>query len=310
MSSTLMSHNPWARGENAPSTAFSPVVLTVVVPTRNESGNVDELVERIRRALGATGIAYEILFVDDSDDETPEAIAVHVEDGSPVRLLHRRPGTRAGGLGGALCAGFADARGSHALCIDGDLQHPPEILAPMARVLVDGTADVVVGTRYLAGGANDGLDGVWRRFVSVASRDLARCAIPRLRQTTDPGSGLFGFDLRIIDGVDLKPLGYKTLIELLARSNWSSIAEVPYRFGSRAHGRSNASMRQGMQFVRHLAGLRFDRDIRRRPLAASDACEAFGVPTTADGAPGREVAMVVRRSKARDSDNSVRRSVA
>ena len=95
--------------------------------------SVDELLERIRRTLGSTGIKYEILFVDDSDDQTPETIAAHTATGSPVRLLHRSPGTRAGGLGGALCAGFAEARGSHALCIDGDLQHPPELLAPMAR---------------------------------------------------------------------------------------------------------------------------------------------------------------------------------
>ena len=135
------------------------VALTVIVPTRNEHDTVDELVERIRRTLGSTGIRYEILFVDDSDDQTPETIAAHAATGSPVRLLHRRPGTRAGGLGGALCAGFADARGSHALCIDGDLQHPPELLAPMARVLLSGTADVVVGTRYLAGGDNEDITG-------------------------------------------------------------------------------------------------------------------------------------------------------
>jgi len=297
MTSTLMSHDESAYDASAPSTALSPLVqLTVVVPTRNESENVDEVIERIRRSLGATGFTYEILFVDDSDDETPEAIAVHVEDGSPVRLLHRRPGTRAGGLGGALCAGFADARGSHALCIDGDLQHPPELLAPMARVLIEGTAEVVVGTRYLAGGGNDGLDSAWRRFVSVASRDLSRIVLPQLRHTTDPGSGLFGFDLRIIDGVDLAPRGYKTLVEVLARARWSSIAEVPYRFAPRHHGSSNASAREGVRSLRHLAGLRFDGAVRsRRPLATT-SCEAFGVPIGAPGKGEQHLTMVLRRN--------------
>ncbi len=296
MALTLTSPSGSLQSGNTPSTVLPPLPqLTVVVPTRHESHNIDEMIERIRRAMGATGFGYEILFVDDSDDETPGAITAHVGDGSPVRLLHRRPGTRAGGLAGALCAGFADARGSHALCIDGDLQHPPELLAPMAHVLVDGTADVVVGTRYLAGGANDGLDGVWRRAVSVASRDIARCTLSQLRQTTDPGSGLFGFNLSIIDGVELKPMGYKTLVEILARSNWSSIAEVPYHFGSRQRGSSNASVREGLRFLRHLAGLRVDTDVRRRRTRTVGACQAIGVPTDVPGEAER-LTMVVRHT--------------
>ena len=296
MTSTLASHDESITISSAPPTALPGTVeLTVVVPTRNEMDNIDELVERVRRSLGSTGIRYEVLFVDDSDDQTPEAIAAHVEDGSPVRLLHRRPGTRAGGLGGALCAGFADARGSHALCIDGDLQHPPEILAPMARVLIAGTAEVVVGTRYLAGGGNDGLNGRWRRLGSVASRDLARCAIPRLRLTTDPGSGLFGFDLRIIEGIDLKPLGYKTLIEILARSNWTSLAEVPYHFDARSHGSSNASAREGVRFIRHLAGLTLDSSVRRRRIRNTGAGEAFGVESYLPDSSAGLLTMVVRR---------------
>ena len=66
----------------APTSAGAPVV-TVVIPTRHEAGTVDELVERTRRALAATGATYEILFVDDSDDATPEAISVHERAGAP-----------------------------------------------------------------------------------------------------------------------------------------------------------------------------------------------------------------------------------
>lgn len=262
-----------------PSTVRPPVVdITVIIPTRHERETVDVLVERVRRALGPTGYHYEVLFVDDSDDETPEAIAAHEGVGSPVRLLHRRPGTRAGGLAGALCAGFADARGSHALCISGDLQHPPELLAPMARVLIDGIADVVVGTRYVAGGESAGLGSAWRRMASAASRDVTRLALPRLRATTDPGSGLFGIHLDILRGVELDPRGNKPLVEVLARGNWTSIAEVPYRFGARPTGRSSASVAEGLQFARHLTGLASNRAIRRRRRPVG-TCVAFGMPS-------------------------------
>ncbi len=296
MTTTFTAPTDLLQAQSAPSNVLLPLVqLSVVVPTRNESPNVDELIERIRRSMAASGITYEILFIDDSDDGTPATIAAHVADGSPVRLIHRRAGTRAGGLAGALCAGFSDARGSHALCIDADLQHPPELLAPMARVLLDGTADVVVGTRYLAGGDNVGLGGPWRRFVSVASRDLARCTLPQLRQTTDPGSGLFGLKLSVIRGVELKPIGYKTLVEVLARANWSTIAEIPYRFGARNAGTSNVSAREGWGFVRHLIRLKLDTDVRRRRPKTVVPCLAFGVPT-ADPGDASLLTVVVRRT--------------
>lgn len=267
--------------------------ITVVVPTRNEETNVDPLVERIRRVLEHAGFRYEILFVDDSDDGTPGAIANHAREGSPVRLLHRRPGTRAGGLGGALCAGFADAHGRFAVCIDGDLQHPPELLAPMARVLIDRTADLVIGSRYAIGGRGSGLDGPWRQFVSVASRDLARLVVPAVRQTTDPGSGLFGFDRRILEAVTLRPHGHKTLIEILARGNWSTIAEIPYTFETRLDGASNASAREGGRFVRHLARLASDPEVRAR-RAGSRAGRAFAVPHSAVGSGDGPQSVVVR----------------
>ena len=86
-----------------------------------------------------------------------------------------------------------------------------------------------------------------------------------LRHLTDPGSGFIGIDRRILAGVELEPLGFKTLVEVLARSHWSSVCEVPYHFVAREHGQSNASAREGLRFVRHLAGLATDPAVRARP---------------------------------------------
>jgi len=253
----------------APTSAAAPVV-TLVIPTRNEVDTVDELVERARRAMASVQAPYEILFVDDSDDATPDAVRGHERAGSPVRLLHRRPGTRAGGLSGALAAGFAAARGTFVVCIDGDLQHPPELLAPMTRLLIDGRADVVVATRYLPGGRADGLHGPWRRAVSAASRDLARVLLPRVRATSDPGSGCFGFDRAILDDVELRPRGFTMLVEILARARWERLAEVPYEFAARGHGRSNVSTREGVRSIRHLLGLASDPSVPRVSTATAE----------------------------------------
>ena len=105
---------------------------------------------------------------------------------------------------------------------------------------------------------------------------LSRLAIPRLRATTDPGSGLFGIDLAILDGVALAPRGFKTLVEILARSNWTSLAEIPYRFEARRAGTSNATLREGLRFAGHLVGLARDPEVRGRHQPKG-TCIAFGI---------------------------------
>src|SRR5882762_6084957 len=79
--------------------------LTVIIPTRNEAGNVASLVSRLDAALGDLGAG--ILFVDDSSDQTPQRIVeVAASVVRPVGLLHRPPAERAGGLGSAVLAGL------------------------------------------------------------------------------------------------------------------------------------------------------------------------------------------------------------
>src|SRR5690349_22416261 len=84
--------------------------VTIVVPTRDEAENIGPLLDRLTAAAGSR--SFEVLFVDDSDDDTP--VEVHergIRSRTPVRLLHRQPGERHGGLGGAVVAGMREARG-------------------------------------------------------------------------------------------------------------------------------------------------------------------------------------------------------
>ena len=83
------------------------IAVSVIVPTRNEAGNVAALVRRLEHVLPSVA---EVIFVDDSDDDTPAAIAAERDRARmPVRLLHRAPGelpTRYGVLGETLPRGF------------------------------------------------------------------------------------------------------------------------------------------------------------------------------------------------------------
>ena len=231
--------------------------VSVIVPTRNESANVAPLVSRVKAAMANSALAWEVVFVDDSDDDTPQQVNALTEAGEPVRLLWRAPGERHGGLSGAVIAGFRFARGDAFVVIDGDLQHPPELLPAMIEPLVRGDAELVAGTRYSGDGADrTGLAGGYRRLVSGSTRATARLLFGRARSVSDPLGGFFSLQRHVVEDVELRPDGFKILLEILVRGSWSSAADVPYRFADRAGGRSKATWKEGARFFRHVLRLR------------------------------------------------------
>ena len=104
-------------------------MLSVVIPTFNESKNIRNLVAQIDVAL--KGVDYEIVFVDDSKDNTPDVIMEVAKEYPQVRMEHRKNGT---GLATAVLDGFKLAKGEYMACMDADLQHPPIVLKYMYRL--------------------------------------------------------------------------------------------------------------------------------------------------------------------------------
>lgn len=232
--------------------------ISVIVPTFNERDNVAELVRRLGDAL--TGRNAEIIFVDDSNDDTPAAIGrAALTSTVPVRLIHRLPGHREGGLGGAVLTGLRDSTADWCVVMDGDLQHPPELVPALVDRGIAETADVVVASRYIDGGGAGGLSGKVRHLVSKGSTILTRAMFPRrLRDCTDPMTGFFALNPRSVNLDKLHPRGFKILLEILARQDFR-VREEPFVFGERFAGDSKASMRQGLHFLHQLASLRFGR---------------------------------------------------
>jgi dolichol-phosphate mannosyltransferase len=233
------------------------VLLSVVVPTRNEAGNVGPLVERLQAALA--GVHAELCFVDDSDDETPALLErlMAEQAGGQVRCLFRSGSERQGGLSTAVVAGLRMAAGRYVCVMDADLQHPPETIRDMLAA-AQGGADVVVGSRYVAGGSVGGLDGLTRRMVSRGATRVARLLFSEARQTADPLSGFFLCRRALLDGIEFRPVGFKILLELLVCVPGIEVRDVPLRFQPREAGVSKASMKQGLLYLRHLRSLFFD----------------------------------------------------
>jgi dolichol-phosphate mannosyltransferase len=229
--------------------------LSIVVPTRNEEQNVEPLISRLDKVLTPVW-EWELVVVDDSSDDTPQQVRRLEEAGLPVRLLHRPPEARPGGLGGAVIAGLAITRGEIVAVMDADLQHPPERLPLMAEILIEGDIDVAIASRFAPGGEAFGLDGPLRAHYSRWLRWLTRVAVPDVRAIRDPLSGYFAIRRSVIEQGPLSCDGFKILLEVLAFGSWREAIEVPFQFEPRLHGQSKASWREGVALLRQVGRIR------------------------------------------------------
>ena len=212
----------------------TPIEISVIVPTFNERDNVLELVSRLERCLA--GRAWEVIFVDDdSPDDTAALVRRLAQQDRRVRCL-QRIGRR--GLSSACVEGMLASGAPVLAVLDGDLQHDEELLPRMLDVLKQGNADVVVGTRYSAGGGI----GQWEasrarmsRFATRLSRYVVRADI------SDPMSGFFALHREAFEAAvrQLSSIGFKILLDLVASSPAPlRICELPYQFRTRRAGES------------------------------------------------------------------------
>ena len=238
--------------------------LSFVIPTLDEAGNIRTLLDRLSGAVNGTPI--EVIFVDDSSDATPDEVrSAGTRPEMHVVLVHRRTPDRWGGLGGAVVDGLRVARAPVVCVMDADLQHPPETVPVLLERARQSGADVVVASRYGRGGGSR--SGLYRRTVSRLSTALAKVVVGGVvREVSDPLSGFFVVRPGAVSVDELRPTGFKILLEILVRSPGVCVDEVGYEFGERYAERSKASIREAVSYLTHLAALR-----RGRVLARPDA---------------------------------------
>jgi dolichol-phosphate mannosyltransferase len=211
--------------------------LAVVVPTLNEAGNVAELYRRLDTHL--KGVKWEIIFVDDnSRDETREVIRTLAQKDARVRLLHR-VGRR--GLASACVEGMMASFAPYCAVMDADLQHDETLLRLMLERMRLGSADIVIGSRFIKDRGrpeliSQALPG-WRQFLSHVGNWLAQ--VVTQQTLTDPLSGFFMVKRSVIEEVAprLTNRGFKILVDIFASSTRRLQAfELPYTFRPRHSG--------------------------------------------------------------------------
>ncbi len=213
---------------------MAAVELTVVVPSFNEIDNVEPLIERLHAALD--GIEWEVIYVDDdSPDGTAAKVRELAQTDPRVRCI-QRIGRR--GLSTAVIEGMLASSAPYLAVIDADLQHDEKLLPRMLATLKLDGLDIVVGSRYVAGGATGDWDKGRAVMSSIATR-LARLVVAA--EIADPMSGFFMLRRRAFERTArrLSGNGFKILLDLFASAPTPyRFRELPYVFRQRIHGES------------------------------------------------------------------------
>jgi len=230
-------------------------VLTIIIPTLNERENIEPLVALLSEALPDT--AWEAIIVDDdSRDGTSEHVRTLARRNPRVRCL-QRIGRR--GLATACIEGVLASCSPYIAVIDADLQHDERLLPRMLEALESGTIDLVIGSRYVAGGGFGDWSNDRMRISGIATR-LAHFICKA--EIADPLSGFFMCRREVFEGAlrHMSGQGFKVLLDLLASSPEPlRVQELPYRFRERQHGESKLDTLVAWEYGMLLADKLFGR---------------------------------------------------
>ena len=231
--------------------------ITIIVPTLNEETNIDLLLARIFQVRRESRLDFDVLFVDSaSRDRTCERVRAWQER-EPVRLLSRDINV---GLAGAVIAGAGTTDASFVVVMDADLSHPPEAIPDLLRPLLAGTHDMVIGSRYVAGGSMPD----WPLSRKLSSR-LATFPALFFSDVHDPLAGFFALQRQRLVELPGPVPGFKIGLAVLAEyGSDMRVMEIPIEFRDRDYGESKMDRRVAFEYLQQLIDLTVRRLTRAR----------------------------------------------
>lgn len=211
-------------------------VVSVVLPTFNEAGNIGPLIERVAAALA--DVPHEILVMDDRSPDGTAAVAREATRQHPqARVVERPPPP---GLTRSIYDGIERSRGTYVAWMDCDFSHPPELLPDLLAPLRAGAADITCASRYVHGAADHRGEPA-AVFASLAITRLARWLIDR--RVLDYTTGYVAAPRALLLELGLRGDYGEYCIELLgsAALRGYRVLELPYESIARVAGESKTA---------------------------------------------------------------------
>ncbi len=226
--------------------------VTVVIPTYNEGRSIVELINRITESFKESKVKLEIIVVDDNSPDGTAEKARSVETNCDLKVLVRE---KERGLATAVAYGFRHASGRYLSVIDGDLQHPPDIIYRLLKSAQEQSAEMAVASRKAAGGGTANWEP-HRVLISETATFIAKFLLPiSLFKIGDATTGCFLFKNGCVELSRLSPIGFKIFLEVLVKGNFSKTIEVAYTFNQRSLGESKMTFRENLLFIVHILKL-------------------------------------------------------
>src|SRR3972149_2147577 len=205
------------------------VLLSVVVPAYNEEHTIGDIIDRLEATLQKTSFTYDVIVVDDcSRDRSAE---ISLSKHATVYSLKQHMGK-----GFALRAGFRKAKGEIIVTIDSDGSNRPEELPLLLKPILQGKADLVIGSRFSGNAPTSGkrFNAAGVRIFNLMIRILTGATV------SDSQSGYRAMKSEVLENLSLKSGGYEIESEMLvkiARKKFD-VREVPVSFEQRTYGKS------------------------------------------------------------------------
>jgi len=218
--------------------------VSILLPTYNEVENIETAIRAIGAQLQAQNWNYEIIVIDDDSPDLTAEKARSLMPEFPLKVLQRRTER---GLSSAVVEGVKQSDGDFCVVMDSDGSHPVTALIPMLSLLANNQADIVVGSRLIAGGTIQNWPW-YRQFTSSVASWLSIGLTP----LTDPTSGFMAVRRESIQFSILNPTGWKIVLECVTKHPHLRLQEVPIVFADRQFGRSKMSAKAQWFFLLHL----------------------------------------------------------
>ena len=237
--------------------------ISIVIPLRDEEGNVEPLVQELTGVMRSIGRPYEVILIDDGSEDATFATLRRLQAADPhLRVIQFE---RNFGQTAAFAAGFAHARGALIVTLDGDLQNDP---ADIPRLLdLARTHDIVCGWR------RDRKDAFLTRHVPSVAANWLLGIVSGIR-LHDNGCSLKVFRAEVVTPLKLAP-GMHRYLPALASQLGNRVAEAVVNHRPRQSGRSKYGLSRTFGVLRDIIGLR---GLMRRAIdPATDASRLYTV---------------------------------